>query len=137
MVMMIIVILILPLKTQKYIFLQQPYQQKTIKNYQTYLQKDLKDPFIQNEYKAEKYNKNTINEFRYFLVSSFVGVNRLFVSVYSNEDAACKRFKAKSYCSPNGTINNYNVVINEKNVYDQAIGSYIKRYKEIRKLTTG
>ena len=137
MVMMIIVILILPLKTQKYIFLQQPYQQKTIKNYQTYLQKDLKDPFIQNEYKAEKYNKNTINEFRYFLVSSFVGVNRLFVLVYSNEDAACKRFKAKSYCSPNGTINNYNVVINEKNVYDQAIGSYIKRYKEIRKLTTG
>ena len=137
MVMMIIVILILPLKTQKYIFLQQPYQQKTIKNYQTYLQKDLKDPFIQNEYKAEKYNKNTINEFRYFLVSGFVGVNRLFVLVYSNEDAACKRFKAKSYCSPNGTINNYNVVINEKNVYDQAIGSYIKRYKEIRKLTTG
>ena len=137
MVMMIIVILIIPLKTQKYIFLQQPYQQKTIKNYQTYLQKDLKDPFIQNEYKAEKYNKNTINEFRYFLVSSFVGVNRLFVLVYSNEDAACKRFKAKSYCSPNGTINNYNVVINEKNVYDQAIGSYIKRYKEIRKLTTG
>ena len=137
MVMMIIVILILPLKTQKYIFLQQPYQQKTIKNYQTYLQKDLKDPFIQNEYKPEKYNKNTINEFRYFLVSSFVGVNRLFVLVYSNEDAACKRFKAKSYCSPNGTINNYNVVINEKNVYDQAIGSYIKRYKEIRKLTTG
>ena len=137
MVMMIIVILILPLKTQKYIFLQQPYQQKTIKNYQTYLQKDLKDPFIQNEYKAEKYNKNTINEFRYFLVLSFVGVNRLFVLVYSNEDAACKRFKAKSYCSPNGTINNYNVVINEKNVYDQAIGSYIKRYKEIRKLTTG
>ena len=137
MVMMIIVILILPLKTQKYIFLQQPYQQKTIKNYQTYLQKDLKDPFIQNEYKAEKHNKNTVNEFRYFLVSSFVGVNRLFVLVYSNEDAACKRFKAKSYCSPNGTINNYNVVINEKNVYDQAIGSYIKRYKEIRKLTTG
>ena len=81
--------------------------------------------------------KNTINEFRYFLVSSFVGVNRLFVLVYSNEDAACKRFKAKSYCSPNGTINNYNVVINEKNVYDQAIGSYMKRYKEIRKLTTG
>ena len=137
MVMMIIVILILPLKTQKYIFLQRPYQQKTIKKYQTYLQKDLKDPFIQNEYKAKKYNKNTINEFRYFLVSSFVGVNRLFVLVYSNEDAACKRFKAKSYCSPNGTINNYNVVINEKNVYDQAIGSYIKRYKEIRKLTTG
>ena len=57
MVMMIIVILILPLKTQKYIFLQQPYQQKTIKNYQTYLEKDLKDPFIQNEYKPEKYNK--------------------------------------------------------------------------------
>ena len=33
--------------------------------------------------------------FRYFLESNFVGINRLFVLVYSNEDAASQRFKAK------------------------------------------
>ena len=34
-------------------------------------------------------------------------------------------------------IKNYNVVINVKNFYDQVINLDIKRYKEIRKLTTG
>ena len=33
-------------------------------------------------------------------------------------------------------MKNYNVIINGKNLYDQAIDSVIKRYKEIRKLTT-
>ena len=36
-----------------------------------------------------------------------------------------------------GIIKNYNVIINGKNFYDQAIDSDIKRYEEIRKLTTG
>ena len=31
--------------------------------------------------------KKTTNEYRYFLKSNFVGVNRLFVLVYPNEDA--------------------------------------------------
>ena len=37
-----------------------------------------------NEYKTKTENKNTKNEYRYFLKSSFVGVDRLFVLVYSN-----------------------------------------------------
>ena len=32
---------------------------------------------------------------------------------------------------------NYNVIISRKNINDQPIDSDIKRYKEIRKLTTG
>ena len=40
-----------------------------------------------NEYKTKSENKNTINEYRYFLESNFVGVNGLFVLVYSNEGA--------------------------------------------------
>ena len=32
-----------------------------------------------NEYKTKSENKNTTNEYRYFLESNFVGVNRLFV----------------------------------------------------------
>ena len=35
-----------------------------------------------------------INEYRYFLESNFVGVNRLFVLVYSNQDDNSKRIKA-------------------------------------------
>ena len=70
--------------------------------------------------------KNTTNEYRYFLESNFVGVHRLLVLVYLNEDAASKRFKAKRYYLPKGVINNYNVIINEKDFHDQPIDSDIK-----------
>ena len=44
----------------------------------------------------QKAIKDTTNEFRYFLDSRFVRVNRLCVSVYSNHDNnAKKRLKAK------------------------------------------
>ena len=79
-----------------------------------------------NEYKSKGENKNATNEFWYCLESNFVGVNRLFVLVYPNEDAASKRFKTKTYI-PKGIIDNYNVIINGKNFYDQVIGSGIKK----------
>ena len=82
-------------------------------------------------------NKNKTNEFRYFLESNFVGVNRLFVLVYSNHGGNAKRFKAKRYYLPKGKIKNYNVMINGKNFYDQSIDSDIKRYEEVRNFTTG
>ena len=44
-----------------------------------------------NKHKTK--SDNMTNEFRYFLESNFVGVNKLFVLVYSNENAASKRFK--------------------------------------------
>ena len=59
----------------------------------------------------------------------------LFVFVYSNKDDASKRFKAKRCYLPKGIIKSFNMIINGKNVYDQATDSDIKRYKEIRKLT--
>ena len=37
-----------------------------------------------NEYKTKSEYKNTTNEYRYFLKSNFVGVNRLFVLIYLN-----------------------------------------------------
>ena len=37
--------------------------------------------------KTKSENKNTTNEYRYFLESNFFGVSRLFVLVYSNKDA--------------------------------------------------
>ena len=76
------------------------------------------------------------NEFRYFLESNFVGVNRLFVLVYTNKDDNSKRFKTQKYYLPKGIIKSFNVIIIGKNFYDQPVNSSIKRYEEIRKLTT-
>ena len=70
------------------------------------------------EYKTKSNNKNMTNKFRHFVKSNFVGVNRLFVLVYSNEDAAFKRFKAKKCYLPKRIINDYSVIINGKNFYD-------------------
>ena len=42
-------------------------------------------------------NKNTANKFRYFSESNFVGVNKLFVLVYTNERFNAKRFNAPKY----------------------------------------
>ena len=47
-----------------------------------------------NEYQAKSDNKNTANEFIFLFGSNLVGINRLFVLVYTNQDAASKRFKA-------------------------------------------
>ena len=60
----------------------------------------------------------------------------MFVLVYSNEDVDSKRFKAERYYLLKGIIKNYSVISNGKNFYDQTIDSDIKRYEEIRKLTT-
>ena len=77
------------------------------------------------------------NEYVYFLKSNFVRVNRLFVLVCSNQDENCKKFKAKRHYLQKWIIDNYNVIINGESFYDQPIDSDIKRYKEIRDLTTG
>ena len=61
----------------------------------------------------------------------------MFVLVSTNQDVTAKRFKTRRYYLPKSIIKNYNVIINQKNFYDQVIDSDIKRYKEIRKLTTG
>ena len=81
--------------------------------------------------------KKATNEYRYFLESNFVGVNRLFTLIYLNRTNGVKQFNARKYYLPKDIIKNYNVTINGTNVYDQAIDSDIKRYKEIRKLATG
>ena len=90
-----------------------------------------------NKYKSKNEIKNRTNEYKYFLKSIFVGVNRLFVLVYPNQNENSKRFKTWRHYLPKGIIKNYNVIINGKNFYDQAIDSDVKWYKEIRKLTIG
>ena len=82
-----------------------------------------------NEYIAKSENKHMANEYRYFLESNFVGVNRL--SVYLNQDDNDKWYKSRKHYLPKSIIKNYNVIINGKNFYDQPIDSEIKYYKEI------
>ena len=57
--------------------------------------------------------------------------------VYSNQDSNSRRYKALKYYLLRGIIKNYNVIINGKNFYEQSIDFDIKRFEEIRKLTTG
>ena len=45
--------------------------------------------------------------------------------------------KDQRYYLPKGIANIYNFIINGKNFYEKQIDSYIKRQKDIRKLTTG
>ena len=45
-----------------------------------------------NEYKTKSENNNTINKYRSFLESNVVGVHRLFILVYSNQDGNAKRY---------------------------------------------
>ena len=61
----------------------------------------------------------------------------MFVLVYSNAEDNTKRYKAQRYNLPKAIMKNYNVIINGKNFYDQPVDSDVKRYEEIRKLTTG
>ena len=98
------------------------------------INKGLESSVNWHEYKRKSDHENATNKFIFFPESNFVGVNKLFVLVYTNQDTAYKRFQAKRYQLLKGFMDSYNVTINGKNFYDQAD---IKRYEEIRKLTTG
>ena len=60
----------------------------------------------------------------------------MFFIVYSNQVGNVKRSKAKIYYITKGIIDNYNVIINRENFYDQTIASDMEWYKEIIKRTT-
>ena len=82
-----------------------------------------------NKYKTKLKNENTTNEYRYFPESNFVGVKRLFIFIYPNQNDSVRRFNDKKYYLPKDIIRKYNLIINGKNFYDQPVDSDIKRYK--------
>ena len=82
------------------------------------------------------WNEYTTKMRKYEEANNFEGANSLFVLVYPNRDNSVKIFNAEKYYLPKGIIKNSNVIINGKNFYDQLIDSDIKRYEEIKKLTT-
>ena len=83
-----------------------------------------------NEYKTKSETKTTTKEFRYFLESTFVGVNRILLLVHLKRGNDLNRFKTRRYHLPKDTIKNYYVIINGKNLFDQAIDSDINQYEE-------
>ena len=76
------------------------------------LSKGFKRSIYWNQYKTKSQNKNTTNEYGYFLESHFVRVNRLFALSYKNQDVNAKRFKTRRYYLPKETT------------YEIAKGSY-------------
>ena len=75
---------------------------------------------------------------RELLDSSWQGVKRLFVLAYNNtagnNQVSVDSFK--KYFLPRVKIENYNIEIDGRNFYDQAINDSIKQYDEIRKIST-
>ena len=68
-----------------------------------------------NEYKTKSENKKTTIQFRYFVKSNFVWVNRLFALFCLDYGHDGRRFDARKTYLPKGIIKNYNVIINGKN----------------------
>ena len=82
------------------------------------------------------------NEEKYIrerLDASYQGVKRLFVLAYDNtagnNQVSIDSFK--KYFLPRVKIENYNIEIDGRNFHDQPINDSIKRYYEIRKISTG
>ena len=98
-----------------------------------------------NEYKVTP-NKiieiavnNDIKHIRELLDSSCQGVSRLFVLAYDNTagNNQVSVDSYKKYFLPRIKISNYNIAIDGRNFYDQPSNYSIKKYDEIRKISTG
>ena len=95
-----------------------------------------------NQYKSKIETKTADgnNATRFPLDASFLGVNRLFALSFDNTENGNKKVERDShrkYFLPRVDITNYNVLIDGRNFYDQPINDQIKKYDEIRKISTG
>ena len=71
------------------------------------------------------------------LDASFQGVSKLFVLAYQRGDNYANEDAFNEYFLPKIKIEKYNVEIDGRNFYDQAINDSIKQYDEVRKISTG
>ena len=97
------------------------------------------DLFIGTNIKQKKINENAdANMFKYInLDPSFQGVNRLFVIAYNRADDPPTRNEQQKYYLPRISLNEYNVIIDGRNFYDNPIESDIKKYRELKKVMIG
>ena len=106
------------------------------------LEEGFKRPVYWNEYqtKIETRNLDNNNLTRFPLDASFQGVRRLFVLAFDNTDNGAKKVERNShtkYFLPRVNITNCNVLIDERNFYDQPVNDLVKQYDKIRKTATG
>ena len=71
------------------------------------------------------------------LDASFQGVSKLFVLAYQRGYNYVNAEAFNKYFLPKIKIEKYNVEIDGRNFYDQAINDSIKQYDEVRKISTG
>ena len=71
------------------------------------------------------------------LDASFQGVSKLFVLAYQRGDNYANEDAFNEYFLPKIKIEKYNVEIDGRNFYDQAINDSIKQHDEVRKISTG
>ena len=72
------------------------------------------------------------------LSASFQGVRRLFVLPYdATDDNEASVKDSRKYFPPRAKLENYNVLIDGRNFYDQPINDLLKQYDEVRKVSTG
>ena len=91
-----------------------------------------------NEYKSKiedvtQAANNTVFK-RSLLDAKIPGVNRLFVAAFPDP---ALRNSHKRYFLPSINITSYNVLIDERNFYDQNISDDFLKYEELRKIMTG
>ena len=72
------------------------------------------------------------------LSASFQGVRRLFALPYdATDDNEASVKDNRKYFPPRAKLENYNVLIDGGNFYDQPINDLLKQYDEVRKVSTG
>ena len=112
-------------------------QHKTIQNTRL-LSKWFKRSVYWNEYKVTSNKNYDADEYiREQLDASIQGVNRLFVFPYMRGANFTTENSYNKYFLPRLKIDNYNIEIDGRNFYDQAINDSIKQYNEVRKISTG
>ena len=81
---------------------------------------------------------NNANFVRYIsLDPSFQGVNRLFLMACSRLANQATRNGQQSYYLPRIDLEKYNVIIDERNFYDNLIENDVEKYKELKKVMIG
>ena len=92
-----------------------------------------------NEYKTKEINENTdANVFKYInLDPSFQGVNRLFVMAYNRANGQPTRNGQQKYYLPRIDLENYIVIIDGRNFYDNPFESDIEKYRELKNVMIG
>ena len=89
--------------------------------------------------KIETHELDNNNLKRIPLDSSFQRVNRLFVVAFDNTENVNNRVERNShqkYFLPRVNITKFNVLIDGRNFYDQPIPEQVRKYDELKKITT-